>query len=194
MNFFKSIGFGAYGDSVGFSRAYPGEFGQNQVTLQCPSGGIIKVVQATYGSNCNKPELQGNKTAKMQTSCDGQSSCTVQPQLANDPDPAWGCPKDFNVDWVCSTPTPIAASFPVLPPAAAIATTLPASQVLIPQELPQGLPAPSGSSGTTLIFGGAVIAIMIVLFIFLRKRKKKALLAAVSAAPASVPSARSRKH
>lgn len=64
-----------------------------------PVAGTVRVLRATYGANCGAP--QGNKTAELRQACDGQVECNyvIDVQVLGDPAP--GCAKTFDVDWIC---------------------------------------------------------------------------------------------
>jgi hypothetical protein len=77
------------------------------------AGGIITVVAASYGANCNA-SLGGDVTAAFAAVCNGQESCLYQvcicganeceadaPKCVADPD--LGCAKSLNVSWTCSS-------------------------------------------------------------------------------------------
>lgn len=75
--------------------------GQSFDTASCscvPAG--IQVLSASYGSgNCGEPV--GNVTGAVAGECDGRTDCTVLVDNSVFGDPAFGCPKDFTVEWQC---------------------------------------------------------------------------------------------
>ncbi len=62
-------------------------------------GGHIKVISATYGSNCGAP--YGNATNDLARVCDGKGSCEYVIDVRVLGDPAKGCPKDYVAEWKC---------------------------------------------------------------------------------------------
>jgi hypothetical protein len=66
-----------------------------------PEGGTgaISVTSATYGASCGVPV--GNWTNAIAQACNGLPSCEFRVDVAVLGDPAFGCEKDFQVDWVC---------------------------------------------------------------------------------------------
>ena len=61
--------------------------------------GAISVVSGTYGGNCQQPE--GNVTAHLASTCNGQSSCEYSVDYTVIGDPAPGCAKDYVAKWTC---------------------------------------------------------------------------------------------
>jgi ABC-type cobalt transport system substrate-binding protein len=62
--------------------------------------GGIRVVSASYGSgNCRTPV--GNVTGTVANLCNSRIECTVFVHNGVFGDPAFGCPKDFSVQWQC---------------------------------------------------------------------------------------------
>ena len=76
--------------------------------LQCSSAATppqraqtgITVVTATYGASCRQPT--GNVTKTVKSACDGRSECNYSVDWHVLGDPAYGCKKDFSVQWICS--------------------------------------------------------------------------------------------
>jgi hypothetical protein len=66
------------------------------------SGGAagIEVMQATYGSNCGAK--WGNATADVANACNGMHNCDYQVDVRRLGDPAFGCAKQFVVEYRCS--------------------------------------------------------------------------------------------
>jgi hypothetical protein len=60
----------------------------------------IKVVSGTYGRNCGAPV--GNATRDFARQCDGQETCRYILDKARMGDPAVGCRKDFQAEWLCT--------------------------------------------------------------------------------------------
>jgi hypothetical protein len=59
----------------------------------------IRVLSAVYGSNC---EGRGeNATRELARACDGRSSCAYTVDVRRLGDPAYGCRKDFRVQYEC---------------------------------------------------------------------------------------------
>lgn len=65
-----------------------------------PTAGVINVASATYGTTCNQPV--GNATRFVKPVCDGKPVCEYTVRVEVIGDPAFGCRKDFNVQWSCS--------------------------------------------------------------------------------------------
>jgi hypothetical protein len=61
--------------------------------------GPITVTSATYGGNCGQPK--GNVTGFLASACNGKSSCDYEIHWETIGDPAFGCQKDFSVEWTC---------------------------------------------------------------------------------------------
>jgi hypothetical protein len=68
--------------------------------LASPPAGVITIVEATYGSNCNVPT--GNWTKATADQCDKSVTCTFNVDLNRFGDPAPGCSKEFSVQWRCA--------------------------------------------------------------------------------------------
>jgi hypothetical protein len=68
----------------------------------CPGAGFIQVTSATLGQNCRGAGLIGNRTAQVASRCNGRAACSVTGKDVRPPDPAYGCPKDFLVDYQCT--------------------------------------------------------------------------------------------
>ena len=62
-------------------------------------GGDIKVIAATYGSNCGAP--YGNVTNHLAEICDGRVTCEYIIDFRVLGDPAPNCPKDYYAEWEC---------------------------------------------------------------------------------------------
>jgi hypothetical protein len=82
-----------------------------------PDSGPIKVVEATYGADCQgapsntgsiitiKP---GNATAVASKYCDmAKNKCSLVVDVGELGDPAPGCQKDFTISWRCGNETPL---------------------------------------------------------------------------------------
>lgn len=63
------------------------------------AGGTISVLSATYGGNCGAPA--GNVTSFLTSACNGLASCDYAVHYQTLGDPAYGCQKDFAVQWSC---------------------------------------------------------------------------------------------
>lgn len=65
-------------------------------------GGLstIQVIQASYGNHCGN--ATGNVTGIVAAQCDGQTTCDVFVDNSVFGDPFYGCPKDFDVAWLCT--------------------------------------------------------------------------------------------
>jgi hypothetical protein len=82
--------------------------GSKSVTLSCeppapapappPKG--VRLVSATYGGNCGAPA--GNVSAVVAAACNGKSTCPYVVDWTVIGDPAYGCGKDFVVQWRCA--------------------------------------------------------------------------------------------
>lgn len=59
----------------------------------------VKIVNTTYANNCGTP----TPLSKIDDACDGKAACVYNFSWFYDPgfDPAPGCPKDLNVDYLC---------------------------------------------------------------------------------------------
>jgi hypothetical protein len=75
-----------------------------------PGAAIVSIVAATYGENCAgyKPHdgrantvSRGNATAKVAAQCNGKRSCSFVIRWQELSDPAFGCMKDFKVEYHC---------------------------------------------------------------------------------------------
>lgn len=64
-----------------------------------PTAGMIAVRSATYGRNCKAAE--GNVTAHAAKACDGKAACSYRIDHTQIGDPAYGCQKDYFIDWSC---------------------------------------------------------------------------------------------
>ena len=62
-------------------------------------GGHIKVIAATYGTNCGAP--YGNVTNHLAEICDGKATCEYVIDFRVIGDPAGGCAKDYFAEWEC---------------------------------------------------------------------------------------------
>ncbi len=60
----------------------------------------ITVTAATYGASCGQPT--GNVTPALKSACDGRAVCDYSVVWQVLGDPAYGCKKDFSVQWTCS--------------------------------------------------------------------------------------------
>ena len=60
---------------------------------------LITVVSATLGRNCGVP--RGNVTKRVAAICNGREVCALPGSRVNNPDPAFGCAKAFEVEWRC---------------------------------------------------------------------------------------------
>lgn len=67
---------------------------------------LIKIEEATYGSNCGRRIAVGNATQYLAKACDGHPSCKVLISVEEIGDPAQGCSKDFTVRFVCDRQQP----------------------------------------------------------------------------------------
>lgn len=63
-------------------------------------GGVIQVTGAFYGVNCGAG-FRGNVTWDVQQACTGQQTCWYQVNHQMIGDPAYGCRKDFRVNYSC---------------------------------------------------------------------------------------------
>jgi hypothetical protein len=59
----------------------------------------LRIVQATYGKNCQAPT--GNATVSLARACDGKTQCTYRVDVQVLGDPAGGCAKNFEAIWRC---------------------------------------------------------------------------------------------
>jgi hypothetical protein len=73
----------------------------NNLSIWHPTGSVISVVNASYGKNC-VGQAAGNATADVKLRCDGKTRCDYPISTATFGDPAFGCPKDFDVTFRCS--------------------------------------------------------------------------------------------
>lgn len=64
-----------------------------------PQPGQIKIASATYGGNCGVAE--GNATAHIRAYCDATTNCTYAVNTRDLGDPAYGCGKEYRVDYTC---------------------------------------------------------------------------------------------
>lgn len=60
---------------------------------------MIRVRSAIYGANCNG--RGGNVSNEVSRSCDGKANCAYMIDVARLGDPAYGCEKDFRVQYDC---------------------------------------------------------------------------------------------
>lgn len=74
----------------------PEASGKN-IDLECRE--TIHVRSATYGKNCGV--RQGNVTHYVASICNDRSSCSYPVDHTKIGDPAFGCAKDFIVEWEC---------------------------------------------------------------------------------------------
>jgi hypothetical protein len=61
--------------------------------------GAIRVISATYGGNCRAP--RGNVTNALAGACNEHADCTYKIDYTVLGDPAGGCQKDYQAEWVC---------------------------------------------------------------------------------------------
>lgn len=64
-----------------------------------PPRGVIRIVAGTYGSNCGQP--RGNKTSHLASVCNGRAECKYKVDYSVIGDPAGGCQKSYEAEWVC---------------------------------------------------------------------------------------------
>src|SRR5688572_9763231 len=64
--------------------------------------GAIKVICATYGSNCSKKSVKGNVTDHLKSTCDGKKTCEYKVEVNKIGDPFYGCPKTYVAEYSCS--------------------------------------------------------------------------------------------
>lgn len=67
---------------------------------------LIKIEEATYGSNCGRRVGVGNATQFLAKACDGHPSCKVVVSVQEIGDPASGCSKDFQARFSCDGQQP----------------------------------------------------------------------------------------
>ena len=67
---------------------------------------LIKIEEATYGSNCGRRVGVGNATQFLAKACDGHPSCKVLISVQEIGDPAQGCSKDFHTRFSCDGQQP----------------------------------------------------------------------------------------
>jgi hypothetical protein len=67
---------------------------------------LIKIEEATYGSNCGRRVGVGNATQFLAKACDGHPSCKVLISVQDIGDPANGCSKDFQARFSCDGQQP----------------------------------------------------------------------------------------
>lgn len=67
---------------------------------------VIKVEEATYGSNCGRRVAVGNATQFLAKACDGLPSCKLLVSVEEIGDPAQGCSKDFHARFSCDGQQP----------------------------------------------------------------------------------------
>jgi hypothetical protein len=73
--------------------------------------GGIEVLSATYGLNCRAP--RGNVTNHLANACNDLYSCRYVVDFKILGDPARGCPKSYEADYVCKSTNQIkSVSFP----------------------------------------------------------------------------------
>jgi hypothetical protein len=74
------------------------------------AGGTINVLAATYGLNCagftptngtRNAVFRGNATGPVAGACNGRASCSFTVRVEQLGDPAYGCAKNFDVDYAC---------------------------------------------------------------------------------------------
>jgi hypothetical protein len=79
-------------------------------------GGVIEVISATYGWNCRdfKPWGGRSNTVKINNArdhiaglCNGKRNCDYTIYYKNIGDPAYGCEKDYEVDYKCAPNTEV---------------------------------------------------------------------------------------
>ena len=80
----------------------PGTGGNITIGPSVP--GSIYITGATYGGNCGA--RRGNLMREMIDSCAGRDVCTYPVDMRVIGDPRPGCPKDFQVSYVCREGTP----------------------------------------------------------------------------------------
>jgi hypothetical protein len=87
---------------TGTNTAYISRDMDRNIAIDCwwePRGAVRSISEATYGQNCGAPA--GNATAHVQAVCAEKSMCEYNISQENLGDPAFGCPKNFLVNWVC---------------------------------------------------------------------------------------------
>lgn len=60
---------------------------------------MIRIRSAIYGANCTR--RPGNETNDVARFCNGRANCSYTVDAARIGDPAYGCRKDFRVQYVC---------------------------------------------------------------------------------------------
>lgn len=64
-----------------------------------PGGGGMHIQSATYGANCGV--RNDNATRSVRQECNGSTSCSYLVSVNKIGDPAYGCAKDFRVQYMC---------------------------------------------------------------------------------------------